>query len=116
MNDELIIQLLNKLADTYTKYDASIIEEYLAEDFHYASMWVFDEITSKEAYLNYLRGKLQTMKNNGVLHKFEIIQGSRGYGLLVTYPPSNDDGYGFVIQLNDNNKIARIDMTAACFL
>ncbi|MBR4712076.1 MAG: hypothetical protein IKP27_00130 [Paludibacteraceae bacterium] len=37
-------QFLIKLAEAYTKYDASIIEPYLADDMHYASMWVFDEM------------------------------------------------------------------------
>ena len=49
---------LQKLAEAYTKYDASIIEPYLAENMHYASMWVFHEMTSKQEYMDYLIGKL----------------------------------------------------------
>ncbi len=41
------VEFLNKLAEAYTNYDASVIEEYLADDMHYASMWVFQEMTSK---------------------------------------------------------------------
>lgn len=56
------VEFLKKLAEAYTNYDASVIEEYLTDDMHYASMWVFHEMTSKDEYLDYLRGKLETMK------------------------------------------------------
>lgn len=49
---------LQKLAEAYTKYDASIIEPYLAENMNYTSMWVFHEMTSKQEYMDYLIGKL----------------------------------------------------------
>ena len=116
MKNEIEVQLLNKLAEAYTKYDATIIENYLSDDVHYASMWVFGELESKEEYMDYLRGKLQTMKNNYVVHEFEIVQGQRGLGLLVTNAKSPEGGgLGFVIQLNEDNKISRIDMITSCF-
>ncbi len=46
--------------------DTSHLEPLLAEDFRYASQWVFEEITSKADYLEYLRGKLQTMKHHRI--------------------------------------------------
>ena len=108
MKNEIEVQLLNKLAEAYTKYDATIIENYLSDDVHYASMWVFGELESKEEYMDYLRGKLQTMKNNYVVHEFEIVQGQRGLGLLVTNAKSPEGGgLGFVIQLNEDNKILK---------
>ena len=116
MKNEIKIQMLNKLAEAYTKYDATIIESYLAEDVHYASMWVFDELKSKNEYMDYLRGKLRTMKNNNVVQEFEVVQGQRGLALLVTNAKTPEGGgLGFVIQLNEDDKISRIDMTASCF-
>lgn len=56
---------LNKLAEAYQTYDAPIVEDYLADDMHYASMWVFHEMTSKKEYMDYLVGNLQTMKEHG---------------------------------------------------
>lgn len=64
---------LEKLAEAYQTYDASVIDEYLADDMHYASMWVFHEMTSKAEYLKYLKGKLLTMKRNNI--KMEIVKG-----------------------------------------
>ena len=55
-------EFLMKLAETYQTYNASIIEPYFANDMHYASTWVFDEMSSKSEYLDYLVGKLQTLK------------------------------------------------------
>ena len=42
--------------------DASHIEPLLAEDFHYASQMVFEELASKQAFLTYIRAKLKTIK------------------------------------------------------
>jgi len=36
------------------------LEPLLADDFHYASQWVFEEITSKQQFLDYMRPKLET--------------------------------------------------------
>ena len=45
--------------------DVSYIEPYLADDFQYVSQWVFSEITSKEAYLDYIRPKLCAIAKSG---------------------------------------------------
>lgn len=41
--------------------DAQVLEPLLAEDFHYTSQWVFEEIASKRAYLEHMRPKLETI-------------------------------------------------------
>ena len=38
----------------YRNYDVSYIEDWLDDNMHYASMWVFEELKSKEEYLDYL--------------------------------------------------------------
>lgn len=43
--------------------DTTPLEPLLADDFHYASQWVFEEITSKADYLRYLRGKFHTLRD-----------------------------------------------------
>lgn len=45
--------------------DAKFIEFMLAEDFHYASQWVFDEIKNKKDYLAYIAPKLEAIKISG---------------------------------------------------
>lgn len=43
--------------------DTTPLEPLLADDFHYASQWVFEEITSKADYLRYLRSKFHTLRD-----------------------------------------------------
>ena len=43
--------------------EVSPLEGLLADDFHYASQGVFEEITSKADHLRHLRGKVHTPRN-----------------------------------------------------
>ena len=108
---------LEKLADAYQTYDASIIKEYLAYDMHYASMWVFHEMTSKEEYLNYLKGKLETMKRTNKKMEFEIVKGGmHDYALLVTNDRSPEGApLGFVADFNDEGKVKMLNITIQDF-
>ncbi len=75
---------LNNLADAYRNYDVSYIENWLDDNMHYTSMWVFQELKSKEEYLDYLSGKLQTMKERNTKMDFEIVKGGmHNHALLV---------------------------------
>jgi hypothetical protein len=56
---------LRAYATMINTLDASHIEPLLAEDFHYASQMVFEELTSKQAFLTYIRAKLKTIKKTG---------------------------------------------------
>ena len=104
------VEFLKKLAEAYTNYDSSVIEEYLADDMHYASMWVFHEMTSKEEYLDYLSGKLETMKNAGSNFNFRIVDGRQHEkGLMV------DDQAGFVVDFDDNGKVKMLNITYRAF-
>ena len=58
---------------------ADHLEPFLADDFHYASQWVLDEITSKQGYLDYIRPKLKTIIRTNSKVWAEI-------GELTTYP------------------------------
>lgn len=104
---------LTKLAEAYQTYDASIIENYLADDMHYASMWVFHEMTSKQEYMDYLTGKLQTLKKNGVRMEFQIVQGRiHEKALLVTNDEAPEGKYGFIADFNKEGKVKMLNITA----
>lgn len=45
--------------------DASVLEPYLAEDFTYGSMWVFSDLNGKDAYMEYISGKFNAIKESG---------------------------------------------------
>lgn len=50
----------------YENLDASILEPYLHSEVTYQSFAVFNEITSREEYLEYVNGKFKTWKNSGI--------------------------------------------------
>ena len=56
------MQLAAKYAETWRNLDASIIEPYLDKDFHYSSDWVFDVMPSRFEFMEYFRGKLDTIR------------------------------------------------------
>ena len=104
---------LNKLAEAYQTYDASIVEDYLADDMHYASMWVFHEMTSKEEYMDYLTGKLQTLKEHRVQIEFQIVQGKiHKKALLVMNDETPEGKFGFVVDFNEEGKVKMLNITA----
>lgn len=104
-------EFLNKLAEAYNKYDVSIIENELADDMHYASLWVFEEINSKKDFLNYLREKLYSMKSKGVKFDFEIVSGRMHDNALLV----RNQNCGFVVEFDSNNKVKMINMTSPAF-
>lgn len=103
--------ILKKLAEAYNKYDVSIIENELADDMRYVSLWVFDEIKSKKDYLDYLREKLSLLKSKGVKFDFEIVSGDKHEKALMI----RDQDCGFVVELDSNNKVKLINMTDPSF-
>lgn len=108
---------LKKLAEAYQTYDASIIEDYLANDMQYASFWVFQELTSKEDYLDYLRGKLQTMKNSGTTFEFQIVNGRHHSKALLVHKVNGqlDNQGGFIADFNEEGKVTMLNMTIPSF-
>ena len=51
-------------AKAWNNLDPIEFVELLAEDAHYASQYVFDEIEGKEAFTEYLAGKFKTVRNS----------------------------------------------------
>ena len=107
---------LLKLAKTYQTYEVSIIEDCLADDMHYASMWVFHEMTSKKEYLDYLSAKLKTLKAHDVHMEFEIVRGGmHKHALLVSNQQAPEGPTGFVVDFNDEGKVKMLNITSSAF-
>ena len=64
-NGEIKTEACRAYARMMNNLDYSGFEPWLTEDFHYASQWVCEEITSKAAFAAYIVPKLQTIKNSG---------------------------------------------------
>lgn len=112
MNRE--VDFLEELAEAYQIYDASIVEDYLADDMHYASMWIFHEMISKKEYLDYLTSKLATLKRLNKKMECKIVEGRmNACALLVTNQRAQDGlQYGFTADFDDNGKVNMLNVTA----
>ncbi len=91
--------------------DSSHLEPWLVDDFRYASQWVFDEIGSKAEYLEYIRPKLETIRQAGAAPWAEI-------GWLADRPcvvmaqGDRDNLLAVVLAEVASGKILRIDLCA----
>ena len=87
----------------------------LADDFHYASQWVFEEITSKQQYLDYIRPKLEAIKMSGnrVWAELAELQSYPGGPCLVMAQGDKDNISATVLVEVVDSKIKRLDM---CFV
>jgi hypothetical protein len=63
--DETKIEACRAYARMMNNLDYRALEPWLADDFHYESQWVLDEITSKAAYEAYIVPKLETIRRTG---------------------------------------------------
>ena len=65
MNALTVEDALRAYAAMMNTGDVSMLEPLLADDFHYASQWVFAEIESKANYLEYIKPKLAAVRASG---------------------------------------------------
>lgn len=86
------VELAAKYLEAYKQFDASIIEPYLDKDFHYKSDWVFDELPSRVEFMEYFKGKLQELKNDGyITSEYDLIRNHQtgGVGIRIWEKHSN---------------------------
>lgn len=108
-------QALRAYAAMMNTLDASRLEPLLADDFHYASQWVFDEIESKNEYLNYIIPKLEAIRKSGTLAWAEMgwldreIQGP----CVVIAQGEMNNLLAVVLAQVEQGKIKRLDLCGA---
>lgn len=89
--------------------DAKGFEPLLADDFHYASQWVFSEIESKQEYVYYITGKLEAVKASG--KKVWAEMGHCNWGPCVVMAEGEQDNLvATVLAKVEGGKIKRMDM------
>ncbi len=71
-NDPVQLEACRAYARMINNLDPSHIEPWLAENLTYSSQWVFTDISGKDAYMEYVRGKMDTCKRSGKKLKAEI--------------------------------------------
>jgi hypothetical protein len=108
-------QALRAYATMMNTLDASCLEPLLADDFHYASQWVFAEIESKNAYLEYIAPKLDVIRNSGSIVWAEMGSLEREFPgpCVVMAQDEKDNLLAVVLARVEDGKIKRLDLCGA---
>lgn len=106
---------LKAYASMMNTLDASHIENILADDFHYASQWVFSEIKSKQEYLDYIRPKLQAVRASGkhVWAEMAALDREIPGPCVVLAQDEKDNLISLVLAEVKEGKVKRFDMCGA---
>ena len=113
MNDyELETFLLKNLMSCYTKYDYTLIEDYISEGVTYDSIWVIEQIKGKAEFTEYMQSKLQALNNSQSKLVLKIMYDNNGRPHLVIVSPKDPKGgmCCFTIEA-ENNLIRAIHLT-----
>jgi hypothetical protein len=89
------------------------LEPLLSDDFTYESQYVFSPLKSKQAFLNYIQPKFQTIQKAGATVFAELGRVS-AYGrpqpCVVLAQNSKDNLVGFVLARISEGKLSRLDL------
>lgn len=98
--------MLEEYANCWNNLSIGELENYLSDDFHYSSHWVFEEL-DKAGYIGYFTKQLQRIAESGSNVKAKLVN-----KLLVV----SQEGNNVVISVKfKDGKIERADMSPASF-
>ena len=108
-------QALRAYATIMNTLDASQLEPLLADDFHYASQWVFAEIESKTAYMEYIVPKLDAIRRSGATAWAEMGSLDREFPgpCVVMAQGEKDNLIAVLLAKVEDGKIKRLDLCGA---
>ncbi len=97
MDKKLNKKISEVICQAWNKLDASLFEPILSEDFEYISFWVLETMNGKEHYMDYIRGKFESIKNEGCPVTAEVL-----------YQEAIDK---YVVVLNQGGNLAALEPT-----
>lgn len=108
-------QALRAYSAMMNTLDVSHLEPLLADDFHYASQWVFAEIESKAAYLEYIVPKLDAIRISGAAAWAEMgwLDNDVAGPCVVMAQGDKGNLIAVVLAEVDGKKIKRLDLCGA---
>ena len=101
---------LRKIGRMYSEYATEDISCHMEPDFRYNSFWVLEEMTSAEQYVDYITGKIQTLKKENIVIKTSMMH-IRDWGepcLVLEQGP--DIKTCLFVERSKNGLIAKMDM------
>lgn len=97
--------------DAWSRLDTSKLVELLDKDFHYESDAVFDDMSSRDEYLDYLNGKFRTLRRTLSIQRVELGRNGENGEWTTLVKQIQSDGTpivcGFFIK-SDNGRIKSI--------
>ena len=108
-------EFLRKIEKMYSEYIVEEISCYMEPDFRYNSFWVFEEMTSAEQYVDYITGKIQTLKKENIVIKTRMMH-IREWGdpcLVLEQQPATE--VCLFVERSKNGLIAKMDMMPVGF-
>ena len=108
-------QALRAYATMMNTLDAPQLEPLLADDFHYASQWVFAKIESKTAYLEHIVPKLEAIRKSGATAWAEMGTLDREFPgpCVVMAQGEKDNLMAVVLAKVEDGKTERLDLFGA---
>jgi len=100
-------------AKAWNRLDCRDYIELLADGAHYASQYVFEELTSKQEIANYLTRKMQTVKASGARVYAELgvtCSGSKGRDCTFLCQGSKEEVTAAILFEVKDGKISRYDL------
>ena len=113
MSEENQLQGLRAYATMMNTLDPDRLEPFLAEDFVYESQMVFEPLTTKQAFMKYIRPKLQTVKRSNATVYAElgsVAAYGRQQPCVVLAQNSRDNLVGLVLAKSDGRLLKRLDL------
>lgn len=119
------LELVKLYAKVWNTLKPELIESYLADDVVYESQQVFSSLDGKEVVFDYLKGKMQTIRDNiqqsKVYAEVGYSRSYRGYYIETKYEPEGrpcvvlaqgnpDEVVALVLLEIGEGKIKRIDI------
>lgn len=95
--------LLDVIVSAWQEHNADLLEPYLSEDFRYNSVWVSNTITGKENYLNYLRGKFETLCKSSKVPVIDVIDVIDEFGTPLPHLMQEDIGVESVLDFEQKD-------------
>ena len=101
---------LRKIGRMYSEYATEDISCHMEPDFRYNSFWVLEEMTSAEQYVDYITGKIQTLKNENIVIKTSMMHIRDWEKPCLVLEQDPDIKTCLFVEHSKNGLIAKMDM------
>ena len=101
---------LRKIGRMYSEYATEDIGCHMEPDFRYNSFWVFEEMTSAEQYVDYITGKIRTLKKENVVIKTSMMHIWEWGDPCLLLEQEPDIKTCLFVKRSKNGLIAKMDM------